>query len=110
MLRDNSTKVFRWHVQIVPIRVTLRNRMLESSVQFFLSVEKNPGWEVIGFDVLALSLQPSENVDIPMEALIPRAGIHNLQGLQVTVRQGEEDLPFPLPHQWLIHVTEGSPN
>lgn len=94
---------------MVPLSITLHNRMLESPVQFFLSVEKTPGWEVVGFDVLSLSLQPSENIEIPVEALIPKAGIHNLQALQVTVRHEDDERPFPLPHQWLIHVTDSSP-
>lgn len=93
---------------MVPVVITLCNRLLESPVEFLLSAEKQQGWEVIGFDCLRLSLEPSESTEIPVEALIPKAGLHNLQALQVTVKRPGEDLPFSFSHQWLVHVTDRS--
>ena len=94
---------------MVPIVITLCNRLLEAPVEFLVSAEKQQGWEVIGFDALPLLLEPSASTEIPLEALIPKAGIHNLQALQVTVKQQQgEDLPFSFSHQWLVHVTDRS--
>lgn len=93
---------------VVPVSVTLRNRMLETPVNFVVSVDKNPSFELIGLDVLLLSLDPSQDIEIPFEALIPKAGIHDLQALQLTVHHDDQDLPFELPQQWLVHVTDSS--
>jgi hypothetical protein len=90
--------------------VTLRNRMLESPVNFSVSVDiKKNGFELIGLDVLLLSLEPSDDIVIPFEVLIPQPGIHNLQALQLIVRHNDEDLPYPLEQQWLLHVSDSSP-
>lgn len=81
--------------------------MLESSVKFFVSsIDENLGFELIGLDVLLLSLEPSEDIDIPFEVLIPEPGIHNLQALKLTIRHKDQDLSYPLEQQWLLHVTD----
>ena len=83
--------------------------MLETPVNFFVSAEKNSCFELIGLDVLLLSLEPSEDVVIPFEALIHKAGMHDLQALQLMVRHGDENLSYPLSQQWLLHITDSSP-
>ena len=97
---------------MVPVRVTMRNSMLESSVDFVVSrIEntKNLGFELIGLNVLHLSLDPSADIDIPFEVLIPTPGIHNLQALQLIVRQNNnEERSYPLEQQWLLHITDGA--
>jgi hypothetical protein len=80
--------------------------MLESPVKFYVSVEQHPTFELIGLDMLRLSLEASENITIPFEALIPRAGIHNLQALQLTIRQDREEHSYRLQQQWLVHVDD----
>jgi hypothetical protein len=92
------------------MRVTLRNRMLESPVKFYVSVEQHPTFELIGLDMLRLSLEASEDITVPFEAIIPRAGLHNLQSLQLTIRQGQEELSYGLQQQWLVDITASHQN
>lgn len=92
------------------MKVVLQNRMLESPVQFYVSVEQHPTFELIGLDMLRLSLGASEGISIPFEALIPRAGVHNLQALQLTIRQGGEEHSYRLQQQWLVTVTDSQPS
>ena len=89
--------------------VTLQNRMLETPVTFYVSVEEHPTFELIGLDMLRLSLEASEEITIPFEALIPTSGVHNLQALQLTIRQNGEELSYQLQQQWLVIVTDSKP-
>ena len=88
------------------MKVSLRNRMLESPVVFYVSVEPHPTVELIGLDMLRLSLEASEEISIPFEALIPTPGVHNLQALQLTIRQESEELSYLLQQQWLVRVID----
>jgi hypothetical protein len=90
------------------MKVTLQNRMLESPVKFYVSVEQHPTFELIGLDMLRLSLEASEEIAIPFEALIPRVGVHNLQALQLTIRQNGEEHSYRLQQQWLVIVTDSN--
>lgn len=88
------------------MKVTLRNRMLESPVKFYVSVEEYPAFELIGLDMLRLSLEAREETTIPIQALIPRAGVYNLQALHLTVRQNSEERAHRLQQQWLVSVAD----
>lgn len=92
----------------VPGEVTLRNQLLNDPVQFNVSVEEHPTFEMIALDMLQLSLEPQGEITIPFEALIPRAGAHDLQALKLTVRRDHEDIPYPLQQQWFVRVTDTS--
>eukprot|EP00980_Cylindrotheca_fusiformis_P016923 scaffold5156_cov143-Cylindrotheca_fusiformis.AAC.3 len=86
--------------------VTLRNQMLESSVNFDMTMRDHPSFELIGLERLKLLLQPQEEKKILFEALVPRAGTHDLQALHLTVKREEEEIPFPLKEQWFVAVAD----
>ena len=84
----------------------MRNQLLEAAVKFYVSVEDHPNYDLIGLDMLRLTLEASGCTTIPFDVLIPRAGIHDLQFLRLTIRDGEEELEFPLTQQWLINIED----
>mmetsp|Transcript_22289 Transcript_22289/g.55070 ORF Transcript_22289/g.55070 Transcript_22289/m.55070 type:complete len:1626 (+) Transcript_22289:223-5100(+) len=91
----------------LPVKLTLRNQLLESAVNLSLAVKDNTTFELIGFNVVRLSFQPQEEKTIPLEALISRAGVHNLQAFDLTVkREEEEEFFYPLKQQWIVTVTD----
>ena len=98
---------------LVPMKVTLKNCMLESSVKFSVSWEATSTFEVIGTTEQSLELDANEEVTIPFEALVPKAGVHNLQMFRFVVQQHEQQqqkdaTTYHLPQQWLIHIVDSS--
>lgn len=90
----------------LPVKLTLRNQLLESPVNLMLSVKNDTTFELIGFNVMRLSFQPQEEKTIPLEALIPRAGVHNLQAFDLTVKREENEILYPLKQQWIVTVAD----
>lgn len=90
----------------LPVKLTLRNQLLESAVNLVLSVKDDTTFELIGCNVMPLVFQPQEDKTIPLEALIPRAGVHNLQAFELTVKREEEEFFYPLKQQWIVTVTD----
>jgi len=90
----------------LPIKLTLRNLLLESPVNLILSVKDSTTFEMIGFNVMRLSFEPQEEKTIPLEALIPWPGVHNLQAFDLTVKRDEEEFLYPLKQQWIITVSD----
>ena len=94
---------------LVRVEVTLKNRMIETSVKFSMSWTPTSTFELIGTCEQNLELVASEEVTVPFEALIPKAGVHNLQALKLIVRhEQEEDKIYNLSQQWLINVVDSS--
>lgn len=80
--------------------------MLESPVNFEMTVKAQPSFQLIGLETVRLSLQPQEELTIPLEALVPSAGAHDLQALHLSVKRDQDDLPFPMKQQWLVFVSD----
>ena len=102
---------------IVPVTLTLTNRMLATPVRFTWSWEPlgSPGSspDLIGTCAETIELGPSQEVEIPLEFLVTEAGIHDLQNLRFVVHRGtdadpEGDETHCLSQQWLIHVADAS--
>lgn len=92
---------------LVPLRVTLKNRMLESSVKFIVSWEPVSTFELIGTTEQILELQANEEITIPYEALISKAGVHNLQKLRFVIQPHGQQQQHK-EQQWLIHLIDSS--
>jgi hypothetical protein len=72
---------------------------------------------LIGTTEQSLELDANEEVTIPFEALVPKAGVHNLQMLRFVVQQHEQQqqqqqqedaTTHHLSQQWLIHLVDSS--
>jgi hypothetical protein len=91
----------------VPIKVTLRNQLVATNVDFEVAIQQPHTFEVIGVESLRLSLVGGEETTLSMEALIPRPGVYDLQMVRVTVRKDGEAFPYNFSlQQWLITVSE----
>jgi hypothetical protein len=99
---------------VVSVVVTLRNQLLDAPVSMSLVTKVNPSCELIGLDQSHISLEPDETMEVSFDALIPWGGMHNLQSLQIRVRQSsnadgkgdEEAILYDLSQQWLLNVSD----
>lgn len=92
----------------VPLKLTLRNRMLESPVDFLYSLEP-ASYDLTGIKMHRFDLEPDGRVEISVQALISRPGIFDLQALRLSVRQGSEEVTYQLSQQWLVSVSDSNP-
>jgi hypothetical protein len=91
----------------VPLQVTLRNRLLESPVNFLYSLEPT-SYDFTGMNMQRFDLEPDGEVTLSIQALISRPGIFDLQALRLSVRQENEEVTYQLSQQWLVNVTDNS--
>ncbi|KAG7348164.1 ER-golgi trafficking TRAPP I complex subunit [Nitzschia inconspicua] len=91
----------------VPVKVTLRNRLLESPVNFLYFLDPS-SYEFTGLKMQRVELEPDGHIDISFRALISQPGIFDLQSLRLTVRQGNEEVTYQLSQQWLVSVSDSS--
>lgn len=92
----------------VPFKVELRNRLLESPVDFLISLEPKT-YDLIGMKKQRFQLDPDGDVTLSLQAVISRPGMFDLQALQITVRQWNEDVTYQLSQQWLVRVRNPLP-
>jgi len=98
-------------VAILPFTLKLNNRMLETPVKFTWSWESAPSsaLELMGTCAQTLELNPSQETEISLQAMVTEAGIHDLQKLSFVVhKNGQEDETHHLSEQWLLHMVDSS--
>jgi hypothetical protein len=88
---------------MVPLQVTLRNRLTEEAVDFEFTVETPETFDYIGPESFQWVLDAGGHVTVPLQALIPTAGVYNLQHIRLTVG---EDQAYLFPLQWMVTVTD----
>jgi hypothetical protein len=88
---------------MVPLQVTLRNRLTEEAVDFEFTVETPETFDYIGPESFQWVLEAGGHVTVPLQALIPTAGVYNLQHIRLTVG---EDQAYLFPLQWMVTVTD----
>jgi hypothetical protein len=94
----------------VPFEVTVRNRLVEAVVEFEFATERPKTFEFIGAESFAWELGAGEDLTIPVIAVIPNAGVHNLQHVRLTVTKEGKKVPYLFPLQWMVKVLgEGQP-
>jgi hypothetical protein len=96
---------FVFWFQVVQLLVKLRNQLVSSKIDFKLGVSASPTFEIIGMESTLMSLEGGEERTIPLQALIPRPGVHNLQRLEVKLEQELGSYSFP-ESQWLVSVAQ----
>jgi len=94
---------------VVPLKVILRNRMLESPVEFQVQFDSKAAFDLIGTKLHTLNLEPSGEVTLALEALVQRAGVYDLQALELIVKHEKQEVTYQLSQQWLVSVKNGSP-
>lgn len=78
------------------IVITIRNRLIETDVEFEFTVADQPGLDFVGTTSFNWSLSGGSEISVPLKARMYSGGVYNLQSVRLTV-QGTAYL-FPL--QW----------
>ena len=95
--------------QMIPVRLTLHNRLLQNAVELYVTAENNHTFDLVGLDMLRLTLDANQATTIPIQALISQPGVHDLQAFSLTIRQTDKtEVSFSLDKQWLVTVTDSS--
>jgi len=86
--------------------ITVRNRLVQSDVDFELVLLQQTGIEFIGSSCFHRSLGGGEEVECQMKAAIFSSGVYNLQSVQVNILQsdGITKVPYIFPVQWLAEI------
>ena len=70
----------------VPLKIRLRNRFVSPDpVNFELSVEAHDRFDWTGPQCVPHSLASDEALEVPLKAIIPAAGVYNLQTVRLTI-------------------------
>jgi hypothetical protein len=94
---------------LVSMSVSVKNVLLETTLEFYSVILPKAGFELVGPHMQRFKLGPSKQVELSFNAIIPKSGIHNLQCLQLTVRQqGNVECTYNLSDQWLVRVGNSS--
>jgi len=92
---------------MIPLKVTLRNRLIETSVEFEFAMDHPDGFDFTGPERYCTSLKGGEELSIPMRALISAPGVYNLQKIRLIVDNGEPiPVSYVFPLQWLVTVNQ----
>ena len=90
----------------VDIEVTLRNRLVETTVDFEFALDHQPEFDFVGTTSFKWSLVGGEEIIVPMKARFYAGGVYNLQSVRLTVLKSDAPIPYLFPLQWTIHVEE----
>lgn len=90
----------------VDVEITLRNRLVETSVDFEFALDQQPEFDFVGSTSFKWSLRGGEEVTVPLKARFYTGGVYNLQSVRLTVLKSEASLPYLFPLQWTILVEE----
>ena len=92
----------------VDLEITLRNRLVETDVDFEFALDHQPEFDFVGTTSFKWSLRGGEEITVPMKARFYAGGVYNLQSVRLTVLKSEAPVPYLFPLQWTILVEEGS--
>ena len=90
----------------VDLEVTLRNRLVETDVEFEFVLDPQPEFDFVGTTSFQWSLRGGEEITIPIKARFYAGGVYNLQSVRLTVLKSEASVPYLFPLQWTILVEE----
>jgi uncharacterized membrane protein YgcG len=91
---------------MVPLEVTLRNRLTKEAVDFEFTVETPDTFDYIGPESFQWVLEAGGHVKVPLQVLIPSAGVYNLQHIRLTVGDKDQSQAYLFPIQWMVTVTD----
>jgi ER-Golgi trafficking TRAPP I complex 85 kDa subunit len=90
---------------MIPFKVTLRNKLVESTVEFEFAMDHSDTFDFTGPERYCTALKGGEELSIPFRALIPVPGVYNLQKVRLVVSNGEPiPVSYVFPLQWLVTV------
>jgi len=90
----------------VDLEITLRNRLVETGVDFEFDVDNQPEFDFVGSTSFKWSLRGGEKITVPLKARFYTGGVYNLQSVRLTVLKSEASVPYLFPLQWTILVED----
>lgn len=85
----------------VPLHVTLRNTLVDDDVQFEFKVEAPDYFDFTGPQLYRSSLKSGAQTTLPMRAILPNAGVYNLQKIKLRIEDGDS-ISYSFPFQWMV--------
>jgi len=89
------------------VEITIRNRLIETDVEFEFAIDHQPGLDFVGTTCFHWSLSGGDEVSVPLKACIYSGGVYNLQSVRLTVLKAGTTVPYLFPLQWTM-VAEDS--
>ena len=87
------------------MEISIRNRLARSTVDFNFHLEGTSDFDLIGCSRFRKKLIGGDNLSLPIEALIFRPGMFNLQSVKVTIYHPDgNETPYIFPMQWMVRV------
>lgn len=78
-------------------------------MKFVLQVEQPTYFDFVGAQSLQWTLDGSEELTLPMKAVIPCPGVYNLQSLKILVDEVDGDdndaVAYDFAVQWIVNVS-----
>lgn len=86
----------------VPLNVTLKNR-IDTPVNLEFAIVAPVTFDFTGPESYRTKLSGGEELSIPLKALLPSAGVYNLQRVRLSVEQhGSSPSSYRFPLQWMV--------
>lgn len=85
----------------IPVEVTLRNNRRYDPVQFEFSLQLSERFGFVGPEKYTAELDGGEECSIHLQAVLPSAGVYDLQRVQVMVGSNY-NTPSPVRQQWIV--------
>ncbi len=89
-------------IQVEDILIIIRNRLLETDVQFEFDIDQQPGIDFSGTTCFNWSLKGGGEISVPLKVLIYSGGVYNLQSVRLTVLKTGVSVPYLFPLQWTM--------
>jgi hypothetical protein len=87
------------------MRISIRNRLVKSKVDFEFSLASQPDLDYIGSEQFKWKLEGGEELVFPLEAVLFNDGIYDLQRVKITVcNEDGTKMPYIFPLQWIVKV------
>ena len=91
------------------IQVTIRNRLIETEVEFEFAIDHQPGFDFVGSTCFNWSLLGGDEISVPLKVRIYSGGVFNLQSVRLTVLKACDAVsavPYLFPLQWTMVVED----
>ena len=91
------------------IEIIIRNRLIESEVEFQFVIDHQPGVDFVGTTCFNCSLSGLDELTVPLKARIYSGGVFNLQNVRLTVpKEAGTTVPYLFPLQWTMVVKDSA--
>ena len=89
----------------VGMEITIRNRLLQSEVDFEFSFDRQTDFDFIGAERMKRSLNGNKELTFPLQVILYSSGMYDLQCVKITVfQENGTKTQYMFPLQWIVKV------